>query len=64
MNQKKPITDTKLLGDVADLIRDARDLSKKVSAEEASKIGQLLERAHALLNQLLEHHGAGTHKLD
>lgn len=64
MEKKEPITDTKLLGQVADLIRDARNLSKQVSAKEASKIGKILEEAHALLNGMLEHHGATTKKLD
>jgi hypothetical protein len=64
MEKKERITDTKLLGQVADLIRDARDLSKLVSAEEASKIGKILEEAHGMLNQMLEQHGASTKKLD
>lgn len=64
MAKKEPITDTKLLGQVADLIRDARTLSKKVSAREASEIGKILEKAHGLLNEMLEHHGESTKKLD
>ena len=63
MEKKEPITDTKLLGQVADLIRDARTLSKQVTAEEASKIGKILEQAHGILNGLLEQHGAATKKL-
>jgi len=31
---------------------------------QRKKIAELLERAHALLNQLLEQHGAGARKLD
>jgi hypothetical protein len=64
MEKKEPITDTKLLGELADLIRDARDLSKKVSAREASEIGKILEQAHGMLNDLLQRHGAVTKKLD
>jgi hypothetical protein len=64
MEKKEPISDTKLLGQVADLIRDARTLSKKVPAKEASEIGKILERAHGLLNDMVEHHGESTKKLD
>lgn len=64
MEKKEPITDTKLLGELADLIRNARDLSKKVSAKEASEIGKILEQAHGMLNDLLHRHGAATKKLD
>jgi len=64
MEMKEPITETKRLGQVADLIRDARNLSKQVSAKEASQLGELSEKAHALLNELLQQHGEPTTKLD
>lgn len=64
MEKKEPVTDTKKLGLLADLIRDARNLSKQVSADEASKIAQILEQAHAMLNELLQQHGASTKKLE
>ena len=64
MEKKEPITDTKKLGQLADLIRDARNLSRKVSAKEASEIGKILEQAQGMLNELLEKHGASTEKLD
>lgn len=64
MERKQPITDTKMLGQVADLIRDARNLSKRVPAKEAAELGKLLERAHGLLNEMLHYHGEATQKLD
>jgi hypothetical protein len=54
----------KVLGQAADLIRDARNLSKKVSAKEAADLGKLLEKAHSLVAGILTEYGSITKKLD
>ena len=66
MDRKEPLTeeDAKLLGQVADLIKEGRELFGKVSARDASEIGRLLQELHAMLDDLLQKGGEPTKRLD
>jgi hypothetical protein len=66
VDRKEPLTeeDAKLLGQVADLIKEGRDLFGKVSAKDASEIGRLLQELHGMLDELLSKGGEPTKRLD
>ena len=66
VDRKEPLTeeDARLLGQVADLIKEGRELFVKVSAADASEIGRLLQELHGMLDELLRKGGEPTKRLD